>query len=152
MILCGLAHGLWVWTLGPLPQPQAVGQGSPSQEHSLLTPLHGLNSLSSPEKAPTAEVWSRLAQSGPLPWVPRHRKTRPRWGWEVGSAWPGGGWKLSPRPRCPGVSAACLRDTGKTHAGITAPAARALHGSSGTPGAQELGMKPSARLRTLSAD
>lgn len=37
MVLCGLAHRLWVWTQGPVPQPQAAGPGSSSQEYSLFT-------------------------------------------------------------------------------------------------------------------
>ena len=84
MIPCGLAHRLWVWTLGPLPQTQAAGQGSSSQEHSLFTlppwPQFPLEPKESPDSRGLAP---KLTQSGPLPWVPRHRGTRPRRGWEA---------------------------------------------------------------------
>lgn len=150
VILCGLAHRPWVWRLGPLPQPQAAGQGS-SQEYSLFIPWPNFPLES--EKAPTADVLSQTCTIRPSSLGPQTQGDQAKMGvgsWGQHSQWEG--WKLSPRPRCPVASAACLRPQARRTQRRHSPCCLGLHGSPGTPGAHELGMKPLVRLCTLSAD
>lgn len=122
MILCGLAHRLWVWTMGPRPQPQAAGQGSSSQDCNLFILLHGPNFLLSTEKGPQQRFVPKLAQSGPLPWVPRHPGRpgqdggrRPR------SAWPAGRVEAEPKIMLPCGLCSLPETTGETHTEASQP-------------------------------
>lgn len=96
----------------------------PRNTACLLYP-HGPNALSSPKKAPTAEVWPQTYTIRPSSPGPQTQGDQAKSG--VGG--PGqrgqrGGGKLPSRPRCPVVSAACLGRRRDTHRGVIAPAVR----------------------------
>lgn len=134
MILCPSAPSSWPGQFFPGTQPVYS---------------HGPNSLSSPKKAPTAEVWPQTYTIRPSSPGPQTQGDQAKSG--VGGPGQRGQWgggKLPSRPRCPVVSAACLgpqaRHTQRRHS----PCRPALYGSPGTLGAHGFGQKPSARLCT----
>lgn len=92
----------------------------PRNTACLLYP-HGPNSLLSPKKARQQRSGSKLTQSGPLPRVPRHRGTRPRWGWEARSTWPVGRAVAEPKTTQPCGICSLPEAAGETQTEASSP-------------------------------
>ena len=121
MILCDLAPWLWVWTPGPLPQLQAAGQGNCSQEHGLFTLPRGPNSLLSPEKVPTAEVWTQTCTIRPSSLGPQTQRTGQDGVGRPGSAWPVGRVEAEPKTKLPHGICRLPETTSETHLEASQP-------------------------------